>query len=133
MPQVAIRLEIERRDVQAEQEASAEEFTIERMEAAPRGSTSPVLEARFIEPVTLLAAVTLGWLAKRLVDHWLRDQERGVQIDLRTTPPTVSRIAGVPRGFLVIIDREGVARTEKTTYEQSEALVPVLQQLIDQP
>ncbi|MCU7549930.1 hypothetical protein OCK74_12430 [Chitinophagaceae bacterium LB-8] len=82
--------------------------------------------AGFIEPVSVAITITITYLIKRLVDFWLKDKERGVQIDTREIPPTVSRLAGVPAGFLVIIDKNGNVITQKAEYEKSENLTELV-------
>jgi len=65
-----------------------------------------------------------------MVDHWLKSKEQGVQIDIREKPPAISKIAGVPMGFLVIINKDGHAETHRATYEKSEDLMPLLEKVL---
>jgi len=127
--QIAIRLAIPRALLQEEYAAANNEPDCILGEAAPmpHGTGRGVSTAHFVEPVSLVATVTLAWLAKRLVDHWLKSKEQGVQIDLRVTPAAVSRIAGVPVGFVLVIAPDGTAKTIQATYEKPEDLLPVLQ------
>jgi hypothetical protein len=62
-----------------------------------------------VEPVGLVIAVTLSWLVARIVERWLREDEAGVLIDLRRSPALVSRVSRVPKGFVLVIDRDGKA------------------------
>ena len=89
-----------------------------------------ISNARFVDPVSLVGVVTLAWLTKRMVDHWLKSDEQGVQIDLREKPPAISRIAGVPMGFIVIINVDGKPETHKADYEKSEDLMPVIEKAL---
>lgn len=128
MENVEVRLELERAELDAAREAAKDDPSIrfEKEEAiAPKPDA--VAEARFVEAVAVVASLGIAWLAKRLVDDWLKSREKGVQIDLRTKPPTISRVAGVPRGFVVIIDKQGKATTQKVDYEKQEDLMPILQ------
>ena len=63
---------------------------------------SPITEVLFVEPVSVLILVGAATLlAERIVRHWLRSREQGVEIDMRRQPPRISRLAGTPYGFLV--------------------------------
>ena len=42
----------------------------------------------------------------------------------------VEKIAGVPVGFLVIINKDGLAETQKVTYDKPEDLMPFLKQIL---
>ena len=129
---INFRLDIPRDDLVEERVA------VEADDSCQLGEATPILHperrgistAHFVDPVTLVGVVTLAWLAKRLVDHWLRSKEQGVQIDLREKPPAISWIAGTPLGFLVIIDKDGHAETQKATYDKSEDLMPLLEQIL---
>ncbi|UJR82325.1 hypothetical protein [Sandaracinus amylolyticus] len=122
-----IRLALERVDLDAELAAArAQELSF----GAPQSlepSPDAVTEARFVETVAVIGVVSLAWIAKRCVDTWLKDKERGVMIDLRTTPPTISRVEGVPAGFLVMVDASGKATTKKIAYDQPEQMLPMLE------
>ena len=85
-----------------------------------------MVEARFVDPVTVVATTTLALLAIRLVNHWLKRDERGVQIDLQTQPPTISQLRDVPAGVLVIIDKDGKPSIHRQTYDKPEDLLPTL-------
>lgn len=86
-------------------------------------------EARFVEPVTAIITLTLATLSIRLVNHWLRSREAGVQIDQRTTPATVSRLAGVPLGTLSIIHPDGTTTIHREAYDAPENVIGVLAKL----
>lgn len=125
---IAIRLELEDADVAQEQLAaqadqSVEFGDVENVALAPDG----LEEARFVGTVAIVATVTVAWLIKRFADDWLKDRERGVQIDTRTLPATISRIRGVPRGYVVFIDPDGKAKAHKVDYDKAEDLGPLLQ------
>lgn len=88
----------------------------ERVAVAPGYALGPetglppdpdAVEARFIEPVTLIATVTAAMLAWRIVNHILVRDGRGVLIDARGKPPLVSRLEDVPAGFVVLIRPDG--------------------------
>ena len=127
MANIEVRLELERADLEREVQAGGAEQGVEfKTEEPIEPRPDALAEARFIEAVGVVAVMSLAWLAKRLVDDWLRDRERGVQIDMRTNPPTVSRIAGTPRGYVVLIDRNGNATAQQATFQKSEDLLPTL-------
>lgn len=67
-----------------------------------------------IEAVGLVITASVSVMAYKLFNHWLRKRELGVQIDARTKPATISNIANVPSGFVVIIDQDGKITTVKS-------------------
>lgn len=125
-------LEAGQEDVSAEETAAAASDGYEVQEIQPMDPKRlpPLTEAAFVDPVTMVAVATIATLATRLVNHWLRGREQGVQIDLRKKTPVVSRLAGVPRGFLVVINKDGTVETHKAEYEEGADLVPLLQTLL---
>lgn len=92
-----------------------------------------LVEARFVDPVTMTVTLSLATLAIRLVNHWLKAREAGVQVDLRTTPATVSRLAGVPLGTLAIIQPDGKTIVSHETYHAPENVMGLLTKLFPQP
>lgn len=88
--------------------------------------------SHFVEPVSVISIITLAWLTKRLVDHWLKSKEQGVLIDLQKSPIDISRIGGVPAGWIMIVNKDGTKETIQATYEKSEDLMPVIQKYLVQ-
>lgn len=129
---VSLRLDIPRPDLVEERTAVEVEDSCQPGEAKTISHPEQrgISTAHFVDPVSLMAVVTLAWLAKRLVDHWLKSKEQGVQIDLGEEPPAISRIAGTPTGFLVIIHKDGHVETQKATYDKPEDLMPLLEQIL---
>jgi hypothetical protein len=122
--QVSIRTTEE--DAKSAEHQATGGYQVQSVISSP-GPTVPRLgEARFVDPVTISVVTTLSLLAVRLTNHWLKRSERGVQIDLRTTPPTVSLLAGVPSGVLVVIDKDGKPTIRSEKYDAPENLLPVL-------
>ncbi len=130
-----IHVQIETTADEAETEKKAAttntEYEIGLITPLRRGPDSPLTEARFVDPVTVLVTTSLAVLAVRLVNHWLKRDERGVQIDLRTQPPTVSQLRNVPVGVLVIIDMDGKASVRRETYDKPEDLLPTLTKIFE--
>lgn len=108
---VEVRLNLARAEYEAEREAAGPGYALGP--AAPLPADPDAAEASFIEPVTLVAAVSLGVLAERILNHWLTRRGQGVMIDARTTPPTLTKVAGVPQGFVVLVQADGKAETVK--------------------
>jgi hypothetical protein len=127
-PQFTFELHTSREDLDAERAAAPiGQLTFGTGEALDLTDAPPLGEVRFVEPVTTLVVATgVVFLANRIVDHWLKSREVGVQIDLRKNPPVVSKIANVPRGLLIVIDPDGNVRRELYKYESGEQLAPVL-------
>jgi hypothetical protein len=90
---------------------------------------SGLVEARFIDPVSVLVTASIATLTNYIVHYFLKAREQGLQIDLRTTPPTISFIANVPRGFVVIIDKSGKATVHQGGYDKPETLAALLSPL----
>ncbi len=129
---VNVRLEIANADLSDEYMAVKAENSCQLSEAKPVSHVEGrgISTANFVDPVTIMGVVTLAWLAKRMVDHWLKSKEQGVQIDLREKPAVISRIAGVPFGFLVIINKDGSAATHRVAYDKPEDLMPLLEKIM---
>jgi len=104
-----------------------EEIVIESVSALEKPLSPALGEARFVEPVTaVIAAISLASFAKYIVAHFLKRQEQGVQIDLRTVPPTLTAVPHVSTGTIITIDEEGKVAVHKVAYEEPEKLLPVL-------
>lgn len=126
---IEVKLEISRAELEG---ALA---TMDRPDDLTLGAQKPVqsvdvddvTRAHFIEPVSVIAVATLAWVTKRVVDHWLKTKEWGVQIDLRESPPCISRIAGTPQGCLVVIDTDGKAQIHQAAKGRAEDLSKVIE------
>ncbi|MGA9773836.1 MAG: hypothetical protein WBV94_32700 [Blastocatellia bacterium] len=132
---ISIQLETTKDLLKQDQEAAPDKTELEIHSENPlvdAGDGSPLKEAKFIETLAIVATVGITWIVKRIVDNWLKNHEQGVQIDLRTDPATISTVANVPRGFVVIIDRNGKATTKQAKYEKSEDLQGWLQLALEQ-
>ena len=125
---IHVQIETTADEAETEKKAAAanSEYEIGSVTRLRRGPNSPLVEARFVDPVTVVATTTLALLAIRLVNHWLKRDERGVQIDLRTQPPTISQLLNVPAGVLVIVDKDGKPTLHRETYDKPEDLLPIL-------
>ncbi len=125
---IHVYIETTANEAEIEKKAAAAnaEYDIGSITPLRRGPDSPLVEARFVDPVTVVAITTLALLAVRIVNHWLKNDERGVQIDLRTQPPTISQLRNVPAGVLVIIDKDGKPSIRRETYDKPEDLLPTL-------
>jgi len=125
---ISIQIETTADDATVEQKAAAGsvDYRIDSIRPLQRPADAPLVEARFVDPVTVTATMTLAVIAIRLVNHWLKSDERGVQIDLQTQPPTVSQLRNVPAGVLVIIDKTGKASVHRQAYDKPEDLLPTL-------
>jgi hypothetical protein len=125
-----LRIEMTRDDLEAEKLRAVDRLATDRVERLGKQSVPGLEEARFVETVAIIGTVTIAMLARRLVDDWLKNRQQGVQIDLGTATPTVSTIANVPRGFVVIVDRDGKAQPYKLEYEKDVDLEPLLSKVL---
>ena len=130
--ELELQLHMPKTSVAEEAAAAAPYRTCRLGEPVPLDSCKGVgLEpAQFIGSVCVIATVTLAWIAKRLVDEWLKNRQRGVLFDLRDRPPTISLIEGVPRGKVFVIHASGQQEVLELTYEKSEDLIPTLGRLL---
>ena len=127
--QVLFRFEAAKADFEAEEDLAVGQpgvlFTDRRkVTGKPK---DPLTSAGFVEPISAAVTATLVWLSVRLVNHWLKSKEQGTMIDLRATPPSVSRIAGVPLGSSVIVDSNGKTSRHKAQDGKPEEILPLLQ------
>ena len=101
---IQINLEISKEDLKEEQESMQQNgITIQKTEIITK--PPPRLgEALFVQPISAILITTIPILAKWIVGRFLN---KGTLIDLKEDPPKVSRIAGIPQGNIVIIDRNG--------------------------
>jgi hypothetical protein len=90
------------------------------------GAGDPFATAGFVGVVSIVVAVSLSVLAKKLVDLFAKSKERGVMIDLRKSPPRVTTVEHVPAGFLVIVDKDGNAKPHQAKYEKGDDLAKLL-------
>ena len=131
---LSLQLETTRADIEADAQATGDldEFTIESIEAITKPPEVALAEARFLETVVVIVTATVAVVAKRMVEHWLKDKEQGVLIDVRPSPALISRVTGIPTGFLVIIDKGGNPTTYQGKYESAEDLAPILEAALGQ-
>ncbi len=102
--------------VQVQIELPRESLADERAATGPYYQIGPeavlktdpnAFEAQFVDPVSVIAVVTVAMLAWRIINHFLVKDGRGVLIDTRNKPPLVSRIQDVPEGFVVLVKADG--------------------------
>jgi hypothetical protein len=102
-------------------------FAVEHRQSSPNKAADGLATAHVLEPMSLTILVTtLSVLAYRIVEHLLRRDEYGVQIDARTTPATISTVAGIPNGFVVVIEANGATKTHSATAMGANSLTELL-------
>lgn len=106
---IEIRLELPRDMYEAESKAVTEDYVLGKPKSLPVDPDA--MEASFIEPVTLIASLTVAVLAERLLHFALAKWGHGALVDTRDKPPNVSVLKGVPQGFVVIIHQDGKTET----------------------
>lgn len=106
--------------------SAADDFEIKDVQAAEQSHLADAQTARFVEPVSVIAAASVALLAYRLVEHWLTSREHGVQIDARTQPATVTNISGIPAGFVVIIAPDGTVTSHNSSSLSSSGLASLI-------
>jgi len=132
-PRIHICIETTAEEAEIERKAATAEteYNIESITPLRRAPDSPLVEARFVDPVMITATATLALIAVRLVNHLLKSNERGIQIDLRTQPTTLSHLRNVPAGLIVVIDKEGNPSIHRPKYTRPEDLLPTLAKIFN--
>lgn len=123
-----LTLRIELTSLQAAEEArdANGEFSLADVRPLKSSNAKTLSDANFVDPVTAVLTITLAALAIRIVNHWLKSDEAGLQMDLRTVPPTISRLQNIPTGSLVIIDKNGKADIRRLKHEKPEDVINAL-------
>lgn len=103
---------------------------IDRRSVEPLRVAGLGVKADFVEPVTAVLTLSVVTLAFRLFEYFKKKDERGIQIDLRTTPATVTDLANVPHGFVVIIGKDGKASTQRADYDKPEQITQALAKVL---
>lgn len=125
---IEIRFDLPREALAAERAAAGADYIL-----GPETSLPPdpdAAEARFIEPVTLIATVTVAMLATRIAGFLMARAGRGVLIDARKKPPSVSRLADIPAGFMVIIHPDGKTETKSADEADRSGLTGLIQTVL---
>jgi hypothetical protein len=102
---IDVRLELPHEILEAERLVAGPDYSLGEAKALPPDPKE--MEARFIEPVTLIASLTLAILAERVLHFVLARHGQGVMVDTTTKPPRVSALARVPEGFVLLIHPDG--------------------------
>lgn len=121
--QIQVRLDLPREVLKAESKVAGANYVLGEPQPLPPDPNAR--EARFIEPVTLIAALTVPILAERILHFALAKRGQGVLVDGREKPPHVSTLAGVPQGIIVLIRPDGESETVRVD-TPSEALAKLL-------
>jgi|GEM_PF-3075236 len=106
---IKVRLELPRNVYESESMAANENYALGEPESLPPDPEA--MEARFIDPVSLLVTLTVAVLSERILHFTLAKRGHGVLVDARVKPPNVSTMKGVPQGFVVIIHPDGATET----------------------
>jgi hypothetical protein len=122
-----IRFNLPREELAVEQQAAGEEYILGA--ETPLQADPDAVEARFIEPITLIASITLSALALRIF-NLISNQRRGVLVDARQNPAVVSRLEDVPAGFVVIIKSDGSTETVAAQKTDESILSGILSKIL---
>lgn len=131
---VTFRLETTQHDIEPEKAAADlyKDLHLEKIEALCKRPGNLLAEGRFRHTALILGTATATVLARRLAEHWLRDEYQGVQLDRRGHPISISRLADVPPGHLAIINPGNkVSIHSIKDVAQGEDMVGHLARLID--
>ncbi len=75
----------------------------------------------------MMLTISAAILANRLLHTWLADKTQGVLIDARQSPALISRLSGIPAGFMVVIGVDGKTEKYDTATTSAESLSAILQ------
>mgnify|MGYP001582826361 FL=1 len=126
---IQICLELSREALNEERAVAAPGY--ELGPATPRPPDLDAVGARFVDPVTLIAVVTVAALASRIVSHFLVRDGRGTLIDTRKKPPVVSRLEDVPAGFVVLVKSDGSTETIDSGKTDDSALTGLIEKVLE--
>jgi hypothetical protein len=122
---ITVELQTTEALLNSEWKAHSQEIEIKEIKPLKLASKGDI--ANFVEPVTAVIVLTSAMLVFRLFEYFKKKNERGIQIDLRTIPATLTDLANVPNGFIVIIDKDGNASIEQAKYDEPEQLAKLLE------
>ncbi len=111
-------LELRRDALGAERQLASDDYALG--EPTELAADPDLMEANFIDPISLIAVMTLALLAERVLHFALAKHGQGVLIDTRSKPPRVSALAGVPQGFVVIVKANGTTETVRADQTPNE-------------
>ncbi len=122
-----VRLELPIDVYKAESKLTSADYSLGKPESLP--ADPDAMEARFVDPVTLVASITIAILAQRLLHFALTKRGDGVLLDARQQPPVVSVLKSVPQGFVVIIHPDGKTETVRAD-EPGNDLASLLEKVL---
>ncbi len=102
---IKIQIDLPTEVYEQEKLLESEEYQLEK--PVPLSVDPAAREARFVEPISVIAAVSAAVLVERLVHFALKKFGQGVLVDAREKPAHVSNIAGIPQGFILYIAPDG--------------------------
>lgn len=103
------RMLLPREALGGEHDAASADYLVGEASALP--PDPDVVEAHFIDPVSVIVTTTLAMLAWRIISHILVKDGGGVLIDARSKPAVISRLEDIPAGYIVLIDAKGKSET----------------------
>jgi hypothetical protein len=115
--QLTVRLDLPRELLDEEQALESKDYRLDEPEALPVDPAAR--EARFIDPVSVIAAISLAILAERVVHFVLTRRGQGVLVDASGQPTKVSVLAGVPQGYILLIRPDGTSESIPAAVAQS--------------
>ena len=118
---IEVRLELPEAVLEEESAISNQDYVLG--EATPLPPDPNAMEARFVGAVTLVAVVTISILAERILHFALARRGQGVLVDLREIPARVTNVAGIPQGFVLIVDANGTSKLEANSAPSALAAI----------
>ena len=113
-----LALELPRDALATERQLAGADYAIGEPSELP--ADPDLMEANFIDPITVIVVSTLAILAERVVHYAMAKNGQGVLIDTRAQPARVSALAGVPQGFVVIVKKNGTTETVRADQAPDE-------------
>ena len=125
---VTLQLDLPAEALAEEQKAAGAQYQLG--DSTPLAPDPDAVEAHFIDPISIIAVVSVVYLANRILTHFLVKDGKGTLVDARTNPPTVSRLADVPEGYILLIKPDGSTQAIDAGKIEDDALADILKPIL---
>ncbi len=137
LKKIPIRIELSKKHYESEKQYMRnDDFIIEKVEPLKPSSETGLAEGRFLDDIVItLVTSTIGTLAEYFISYLLKKRKSGLEIDLQTSPPTVSTIKNnIPPLHILVIDRNGKGRPPyHVNTENPQEIVSLLREIFSIP
>ena len=122
--EIRVRFVIPKEYFEEESKTESEEaIQFDAPEAYEPDEKSPLMDSQFVEVLIVTVAATIASLAKRAAEHWFKKRENGLIVDARHDPPHISFVGNIPRGTMVLIDKDGKASVQRPPSDKKKEIL----------